>query len=93
MTHMGNILGFTLGFLDLSSFPLLDYLGGGNFRKFCVIIILVLGFTVWVTCATTHETAREKEFGVRAGCVFFFPFLGLPKELEADELMLIREFL
>ncbi|CDZ98468.1 Sucrose transporter and related proteins [Phaffia rhodozyma] len=69
MTHMGNILGFTLGFLDLSTFPLLAWLGGGNFRKFCVIIILILGLTVWVTCATTHETAREKEFGVRPGGV------------------------
>lgn len=67
MSHLGNIVGFTLGFIDLSSFAVLSWLGGGNFRKLCVIIMFLLAGSVWVTCWTTTEIEREKEFGVRTG--------------------------
>jgi hypothetical protein len=63
-------VGFTLGFLDLSHFPLLAWLGGGQFRKFCMVIILILGATVWLTCWTTVEVARVLELGERPTCVF-----------------------
>lgn len=62
-------IGFTLGFLDLAKFPLLAWLGGGQFRKFCMIIIVILGATVWVTCWTTIEVARVLELGERPGSV------------------------
>lgn len=62
-------VGFTLGFLDLSHFPLLAWLGGGQFRKFCMVIILILGATVWLTCWSTVEVARVLELGERPGSV------------------------
>lgn len=57
-------VGFTLGFLDMSTIPILRSLGGGNFRKLCVIIVVILVMTVWVSCQTEEEE-REEEFGVR----------------------------
>jgi solute carrier family 45 protein 1/2/4 len=55
----------------MSTIPVLRSLGGGNFRKLCVIIVVILVFTVWVSC-TTEEEEREQEFGVRKGFVDVF---------------------
>ncbi|KZT62932.1 MFS general substrate transporter [Calocera cornea HHB12733] len=67
MTHAGNIIGFTLGFLDLGSWPALAFLGGDQFRKVCVVSIFVLVFTIWITVATQHEDARDEEFKFSSG--------------------------
>ena len=51
---------FRLGFLPLADLPIIRLLGGDQFRKFCVICIVVLVATVWITCACHHEEARSK---------------------------------
>jgi solute carrier family 45 protein 1/2/4 len=77
MTHAGNILGmvlvsysisrltkgigFTFGFLDLGEWPILRPLGGDQFRKVCIVAVIILVITVWITCATQHEKARKRE--------------------------------
>ncbi|KAF9268105.1 MFS general substrate transporter [Marasmius fiardii PR-910] len=58
MTHAGNIIGFGFGFLPLEKLPLIRLLGGTQFRKFCVICIIILVITVWMTCAFHEEEER-----------------------------------
>ncbi|THV08418.1 MFS general substrate transporter [Dendrothele bispora CBS 962.96] len=58
MTHAGNIVGFGFGFLRLSEIPLLNLLGGTQFRKFCVLCMVILVVTVWITCALHEEKER-----------------------------------
>ncbi|KZT26861.1 MFS general substrate transporter [Neolentinus lepideus HHB14362 ss-1] len=60
MTHAGNIVGYGLGFLPLANMPILRLLGGDQFRKFCVVALAILVLTVWITCFTQHEKARQK---------------------------------
>jgi solute carrier family 45, member 1/2/4 len=59
MTNAGNIVGFGFGFLPLASLPLLRLLGGDQFRKFCVVSIILLVITVWITCWSQEEKSRE----------------------------------
>ena len=59
MTNAGNIVGFGFGFLPLAQLPLLRLLGGDQFRKFCVVSIIILIITVWITCWTQEEQSRE----------------------------------
>ncbi|KAI0347164.1 MFS general substrate transporter [Trametopsis cervina] len=59
MTNAGNIVGFGFGFLPLASMPILRLLGGDQFRKFCVISIILLVITVWITCWSQEEQSRE----------------------------------
>ena len=49
-----------LGFLPLAKLPIIGLLGGTQFRKFCVIVIVVLVATVWITCAYHEEEERPK---------------------------------
>jgi len=58
MTNAGNIVGFGFGFLPLDKIPLIRLLGGGQFRKFCIICIVILVVTVWVTCYFHEEQER-----------------------------------
>ncbi|KDR83615.1 hypothetical protein GALMADRAFT_235899 [Galerina marginata CBS 339.88] len=58
MTNAGNIVGFGFGFLPLADLPIIRLIGGSQFRKFCVICILILVGTVWMTCASHHEEER-----------------------------------
>ncbi|EJU06217.1 MFS general substrate transporter [Dacryopinax primogenitus] len=67
MTHAGNIIGFTLGFLDLGTWPALAFLGGDQFRKVCVVSLIVLVITIWITVATQKEEARQEEFKFSSG--------------------------
>lgn len=60
MTNAGNIVGFGLGFLPLADLPIIRLIGGDQFRKFCVICIVILTATVWITCACHHEEARPR---------------------------------
>lgn len=55
MTQAGNIVGYGFGFLPLSSLPIIRLLGGDQFRKFCIIVIVLLVITVWITCYTQTE--------------------------------------
>lgn len=64
--HIGNIVGFTLGFLNLNKMPVLRLLGGDQFRKLCVVALVILIVTVWITCATFEESERPQLFGRRS---------------------------
>ncbi|KAF5387983.1 hypothetical protein D9615_000522 [Tricholomella constricta] len=59
MTNAGNIVGFGFGFLPLAKLPIIRLLGGDQFRKFCVICIVILVITVWITCYCHEEQARQ----------------------------------
>ena len=59
MTNAGNIVGYGFGFLPLAQLPLIRLLGGDQFRKFCVFAMAILLVTVWITCWTQEEKARE----------------------------------
>ncbi|KAG5651968.1 hypothetical protein H0H81_006783 [Sphagnurus paluster] len=58
MTNAGNIIGFGFGFLPLAKLPIIRLLGGNQFRKFCVICIVILVITVWMTCYFHEEQER-----------------------------------
>ncbi|KAJ7638969.1 major facilitator superfamily domain-containing protein [Roridomyces roridus] len=58
MTNAGNIIGFGFGFLPLAELPIINLLGGTQFRKFCVICIVILVATVAVTCYCHEEQER-----------------------------------
>ena len=58
MTQAGNIVGYGFGFLSLSSLPIIRLIGGDQFRKFCIIVIILLVITVWITCYTQTEEER-----------------------------------
>lgn len=59
MTNAGNIVGFGFGFFPLAKLPLIRLLGGGQFRKFCIICIFILVITVGITCFSHEEEQRE----------------------------------
>ncbi|KAF8138444.1 hypothetical protein EV363DRAFT_1393899 [Boletus edulis] len=82
MSQAGNIVGYGFGFLPLTKFPFLDFLGGDQFRKFCVVSITILVLTVWITCYCHEEKEtidRRKEGRVCFVQIFafmgWFPFL------------------
>ncbi|BGO95201.1 hypothetical protein NBRC10512_000984 [Rhodotorula toruloides] len=60
-THIGNILGYLFGYLDLGHSPLLSWLGDGQFRKLSAISLVVLAGTVGVTCWCSEEKERKGE--------------------------------
>lgn len=55
-----------LGFINLAAFPLFDFLGGDQFRKFSSVVLVVLVATVWITCFSHEEAPRTDTFR-RAG--------------------------
>ena len=59
MTNAGSIVGFGFGFLPLASLPILRLIGGDQFRKFCVVSIILLVITVWITCWSQEEKSTE----------------------------------
>ncbi|KAG8823677.1 hypothetical protein FRC17_009261 [Serendipita sp. 399] len=60
MTHAGNIIGYTLGSQDLDKWPFLKPFGKGQFRKVCILTLVILSITVSITCVTQHEVAKER---------------------------------
>ncbi|KAI0719641.1 MFS general substrate transporter [Cerioporus squamosus] len=60
MLNAGNIVGYGFGFLPLANLPILRLLGGSQFRKFCVVCMIILTITVWITCWTQEEQPREQ---------------------------------
>lgn len=69
MTQAGNIIGYGFGFFPLADIPVLRWIGGSQFRKFCIIVLVVLVITVWITCWTQEERERpNKQVGSRCVC-------------------------
>ncbi|KAF6762339.1 hypothetical protein DFP72DRAFT_987640 [Ephemerocybe angulata] len=58
MVNAGNIIGYGFGFLPLAELPIIRHLGGGQFRKFCIICIVILTVTVGMTCYCHEEQER-----------------------------------
>ncbi|KAI5123444.1 hypothetical protein M0805_006149 [Coniferiporia weirii] len=63
MTHAGNIIGYGFGFLPLAQLPILRLLGGTQFRKFCVLAVIILVVTVSITCISQDEKERQPDIG------------------------------
>jgi len=61
MTQAGNIVGYGFGFFPLEDIPFLRWIGGSQFRKFCILVLVVLVTTVWITCWTQEEQERQKK--------------------------------
>ncbi|KAG1783214.1 major facilitator superfamily domain-containing protein [Suillus placidus] len=57
MCQAGNIVGYGFGFIPLAKLPFLSFLGGDQFRKFCVVSMTILVITVWITCFFHEEKA------------------------------------
>lgn len=53
------------GFLPLAQLPIIRLLGGDQFRKFCVICIVILVTTVWITCICHEEEERPEGYKKR----------------------------
>lgn len=61
--HIGNVVGYAIGSLDLARVPLLTLVGGGQFRKICMVSLILLVITVIITCWTQPEESREQPLG------------------------------
>ncbi|KDN51096.1 hypothetical protein RSAG8_00725, partial [Rhizoctonia solani AG-8 WAC10335] len=72
MIHAGNIVGFALGGVVLENWPVLRWFGGDQFRKVCIVTMVVLAVTVWITLVTQEE--REKELGICWAVACWVPF-------------------
>jgi solute carrier family 45 protein 1/2/4 len=48
------------GFLPLAQLPIIKLLGGDQFRKFCVICIVILVATVLITCTSHQEEEKPR---------------------------------
>ncbi|KAF8760268.1 mfs general substrate transporter [Rhizoctonia solani] len=59
MIHAGNIVGFALGGVVLENWPVLRWFGGDQFRKVCIVTMVILAATVWITLVTQEERERE----------------------------------
>ncbi|KZW04105.1 MFS general substrate transporter [Exidia glandulosa HHB12029] len=62
MNHAGSIIGNGIGFINLAAFPLFNFLGGDQFRKFSFVVLIVLVSTVWITCFSHEEAPRTDNF-------------------------------
>ncbi|TXT11019.1 hypothetical protein VHUM_01770 [Vanrija humicola] len=60
--HLGSIVGFTMGFINLDNVRWLKWLGGEQFRKLCVLSLVLLVTTVWITCRFVQEDERPRHF-------------------------------
>ncbi|WVN90378.1 uncharacterized protein L203_105614 [Cryptococcus depauperatus CBS 7841] len=63
--HVGNILGFTMGFLNLAQVPVIRLVGGGQFRKVCIVALFLLVISICITCWTQEEQEKDSIFGER----------------------------
>lgn len=64
--HLGNIVGFTMGYMNLNNVWGLKWLGGDQFRKLCVLSLILLVITVWITCHFIEEDERATHFHRRS---------------------------
>lgn len=63
--HIGNIVGFYMGYMNLNGVPIFKWIGGDQFRKLSVVSLIILVITVWITCAFVQEDERPTLFGER----------------------------
>ncbi|WWC87557.1 uncharacterized protein L201_002447 [Kwoniella dendrophila CBS 6074] len=97
--HVGNIVGFTMGFLNLANVPIIRLVGGGQFRKVCIVALILLVVTVWITCWTTEETEKESIFGERRSRIrdvigtIYEAILHLPKPVRRVCIVQIAAFM
>ncbi|UZJ55304.1 hypothetical protein CBS101457_004624 [Exobasidium rhododendri] len=66
MTHAGNVVGYAVGWCNLSSSVLLSWLGGDQFRKYAVVSVLGLVSCSLITCFAIKEQPREPMEGSTA---------------------------
>ncbi|CAE7228706.1 unnamed protein product [Rhizoctonia solani] len=59
MIHAGNIIGFAFGGITLENWPILRQFGGDQFRKVCIVTMVILAVTVWITLVTQEEKEKE----------------------------------
>ncbi|WVF66722.1 hypothetical protein IAT40_001464 [Kwoniella sp. CBS 6097] len=97
--HVGNIVGFTMGFLNLADVPVIRLVGGGQFRKLCIVALILLTVTVWITCWTQEETEKESIFGERRSRIrdiigtIYEAILHLPKPVRRVCIVQIAAFM
>ncbi|WFC99843.1 hypothetical protein MYAM1_002589 [Malassezia yamatoensis] len=56
MLHFGNIVGYWCGWDDLSEWPALRWVHGGQFRKLAIVALVGMSIGVSITCTQTPET-------------------------------------
>ncbi|GAA98971.1 uncharacterized protein L969DRAFT_82752 [Mixia osmundae IAM 14324] len=61
MTQIGNVAGYALGFTNLQRAPVFRWLGGSQFRKLCIISLVLGGLCILVTCVTQPEIPAKPE--------------------------------
>lgn len=61
MTSIGNIVGYSFGYINLTSSRALHWIGGGQFRKLCVLAVTVLNVSVFLTCMFNPEEKLPKK--------------------------------
>ncbi|CAO1614177.1 unnamed protein product [Parajaminaea phylloscopi] len=59
MTHIGNVIGYSVGWLDLSKLAILRPLGGDQFRKYALIAMIGVIASVATTCICITEGDDE----------------------------------
>lgn len=59
MTHLANIFGYLAGYINLTHWSGISWVGGGQFRKLAVISCTVMVICVSITCWTQDERAKE----------------------------------
>lgn len=62
MTHAGNVVGYLCGWVDLASWKGLNWLGGGQFRRFAMISLLAMISCVSVTVGFIGESPADTHF-------------------------------
>ncbi|KAG6830831.1 hypothetical protein H0H92_014483 [Tricholoma furcatifolium] len=102
MTNAGNIIGFgfevlkvdVIGFLPLAKLPIIELLGGTQFRKFCVICIVILVATVWITCYCHEEEERQEILAKKNNTTYMGQVMAyeLGREPDADYATRTGEF-
>ena len=78
-----------LGFLPLAQIPLLNLLGGSQFRKFCVVVMIILVVTVAITCISQDEKQRPADVREHKQRYINFGTKAIPQctELDASKLV------
>ncbi|PKI82502.1 hypothetical protein MVES1_003449 [Malassezia vespertilionis] len=65
MLHLGNMVGYGCGWANLAAWPILDAVGGTQFRKFAVVSVLGMAVCVAITFLTTPEFAQQGATSLR----------------------------
>ncbi|KIR32051.1 hypothetical protein I352_05680 [Cryptococcus deuterogattii MMRL2647] len=83
------------GFLNLGHVPIIRLVGGGQFRKALILLVL----TVWITCWTQEEKEKDSIFGERRSKIrdvvgtIYEAVLHLPKPIRRVCIVQIAAFM